>query len=147
MGSPFGGNSSSSPSDNRIAATDQAQVIKGKVKQLTEAGGLTQGKNSSVVGAGANQVDAGQGSTVVLNDPQAALAALDAITTVSTQNGNNLTDALQSAQQSQSDLAQQISGLLGAQNGAPAANATPWALYGGLALAGLVVIALIWRKS
>lgn len=144
MGTLFGGNSSSSPTDNRIAATDQARVIgRGNSGVYTESGGLTQGKGASLQTGGNSVVDSGKGNTVVLNDPAAALKALDAIAAVSGQNSDALSAALQTSQQNQADLAQQITGIAAAQTGAPAANATPFVLYGGLALAGLVAFMLL----
>jgi hypothetical protein len=60
----FGGSdSTSSATDNRIAATDQARVFRGSVGTNVESGGLAVGARGTVVGAGALQQ--GANSTVV----------------------------------------------------------------------------------
>ena len=92
--------SSSQATDNRIAATDQAQVYRGNVGQNVAAGAVGTSGNSTLVGAGALNISkVGKGATVTVQsmDAEVAQSAMDRITGLAGAFGQSLNDFMTSA--------------------------------------------------
>jgi hypothetical protein len=93
--------STSTASDSRIAATDQARVFRGGVGQNVESGAVGVSGNSTLLGAGSTQLtikNKGGGSVTVQNmDPQVAQEAMDQISGLAGQFGQNLNDFMTKA--------------------------------------------------
>jgi hypothetical protein len=97
MGSFFGMDSTSSATDNRIAATDQAQVYKGNVGQNVASGAVGLSGGSTLLGAGSQQtvtnVKGTKGNVIVQSmDPEVAQEAMDKISGLAGQFGTSLAD-------------------------------------------------------
>jgi hypothetical protein len=87
--------STSSATDNRQAATDQGMIFGRNVGQYTAAGAVGQTGGSTLLGAGATQttIKGTKGNVTVQNmDPAVAQAAMDQISGLAGQFGQNLSD-------------------------------------------------------
>lgn len=154
--------SASTATDSRIAATDQARVIKGNVGQSVESGAVGVATGGTLLGSGAKQTtikNTGKGTVTVQSmDPEVAQQAMDQISgmaglfsqqlsdVVTQANNQALASAAAQAQQTQADQAA-LAKLVSDQQPAGTALETKTVLYIALGVLALVaVIFYIWRK-
>ena len=98
----LGIDSTSSATDQRIAASDQAQIYRGNVGQKVETGAVGLTGSSTLLGSGATQnaekISGTKGNvTVQTMDPEVAQAAIDAMSGLAGTLGQNLSDFMTNA--------------------------------------------------